>query len=60
MSRRALMGLVSWYDPIPFHFCVFSISTLMLTYYDARNQRDASHEQRESTRLCAHSMLDFC
>ena len=32
-----LMSLVSWYDLIPFHFRVFSISALTLTYYDAWN-----------------------
>ena len=43
-----LMSLVSWQDPIPFHFCIFSISALTLTYYDARNRRNASRELRES------------
>ena len=52
---KPLMSLVSWKDPIPFHFCIFSISALTLTYYDARNRRDASRELRESAR----SMLDF-
>ena len=37
-----LMSLVSWYDSIPFHFRVFSISALTLTYYDAWNRCDAS------------------
>ena len=32
-----LMNLVSWYDSIPFYFCIFSISALTLTYYDAQN-----------------------
>ena len=36
-SWEGMMSLVSWYDPIPFHFCIFSIFTLTLTYYDARN-----------------------
>ena len=54
-----LMSLVSWYDSIPFHFRIFSISTLTLTYHDARNWHDASHELHEPTRLWAHSMLDF-
>ena len=59
LNGVTLMSLVSWYDPIPFHFCIFSISTLILTYYDAWNRRDASCELRESTRSRARSMLDF-
>ena len=39
-----LMSLVSWYDSIPFHFRIISISALMLTYYDAWNRRDASRK----------------
>ena len=53
---QTLMSLVSWYDPIPFHFCIFSIFALTLTYYDARNRCNASHELHESAR----SMLNFC
>ena len=34
-SWEGMMSLVSWYDPIPFHFCIFSISALTLTYHDA-------------------------
>ena len=40
----AVMSLVLWQDPIPFHFCIFSISALTLTYYDARNRCDASRD----------------
>ena len=54
-----VMSLVSWYDPIPFHFCIFSIFALTLTYYDAGNRCDASHELHESTRSRARSMLNF-
>ena len=48
-----LMSLVLWYDSIPFHFRIFSISALTLTYYDAQNRRDASRK------LHACSMLNF-
>ena len=58
--RFALMSLVSWYDPIPFHFCIFSFSALMLTYYDARNRRDASRELRESARSRSRALDARC
>ena len=32
-----VMSLVSWYDSIPFHFRIFSISAPTLTYHDAWN-----------------------
>ena len=32
-----VMSLVLWYDSKPFYFRIFSISALMLTYYDAWN-----------------------
>ena len=35
-SWEGMMSLVSWYDSIPFYFRIFSISALMLTYYDAQ------------------------
>ena len=35
-----VMCLASWYDSIPFYFCTFNISALMLTYYYARNRCD--------------------
>ena len=54
-----LMSLASWYDSIPFHFRIFSISALTLTYHDAWNQRDASCKLREPMRSQARSMLDF-
>ena len=53
-SWEGMMSLVSWYDSIPFHFHIFSISALMLTYYDARNRCNASCEPM---RLCL--MLNF-
>ena len=34
-SQEGMMSLVLWYDSIPFYFGIFSISALMLTYYDA-------------------------
>ena len=46
-------GIVVGPNTLP--FCILSISALTLTYYDARNRRDASRELRESAR----SMLDF-
>ena len=39
-----LMSLASWYDSIPFYFCIFSISALMLTYYYAWNQHNAPRD----------------
>ena len=42
MFSHPMMSLASWYDSIPFHFRIFSISAPTLTYHDARNQRDAS------------------
>ena len=53
---HTVMSLASWYDSITFHFRIFSISALTLTYHDARNQRDASHEPTWSR---ARSMLNF-
>ena len=53
-NNLPLMSLVLWYDSKPFYFRIFSISALTLTYYDAWNQRDASHD------LCVPSMLNFC
>ena len=47
-----VMSLVLWYDSIPFYFRIFSISTLMLTYYDVWNQCNTSHKLHEPTRLC--------
>ena len=44
-----VMSLVPWYDSIPFYFCIFSISALMLTYYDAWYQHNASHKLCEPT-----------
>ena len=41
---QALMSLISWYDSLTFYFRIFSISALMLTYYDAQYRHDASHE----------------
>ena len=41
-------GIVVGPNTLP--FCIFSISALTLTYYDARNRRDASRELRESAR----------
>ena len=43
-SINPLMSLASWYDSIPFHFRIFSISAPTLTYHDARNRHDASRE----------------
>ena len=37
LNIARVMSLVSWYDSIPFHFRIFSISTPMLTYHDAWN-----------------------
>ena len=54
-----VMSLASWYDSIPFHFRIFSISAPTLTYHDAWNRCDTSHELHESTRSRVHSMLDF-
>ena len=41
---KLMMSLVLWYGSICFYFCIFSISTLMLTYYDVWYQCNASHE----------------
>ena len=41
-------GIVVGPNTLP--FLHFSISALTLTYYDARNRRDASRELRESAR----------
>ena len=53
------MSLVLWYDPIPFHFCILSIFALTLSYYDAQNQCDTSHELHESAQSHTCSMLIF-
>ena len=37
-----VMTLVLWYGSICSYFCIFSIFALMLTYYDAWYQHDAS------------------
>ena len=55
----ALMSLVLWHDSIPFYFCIFSISVLMLTYYDAWYRCDASHEPTQSRVLNAQFLLSF-
>ena len=47
-----VMSPVLWYDSIAFYFCIFSISTLTLTYYDAWYWHDTSHDW-------VHSMLNF-
>ena len=60
LYKDPVMSLVLWYDSIPFHFRIFSISALMLTYHDAQNRRDTSHELHKPTRSQACSMLDFC
>ena len=36
-DTSAVMSLASWYDSIPFHFRIFSISAPTLTYHDAWN-----------------------
>ena len=46
-STWALMSLVPWYGSIHFYFWIYSISALMLTYYDAEYQHDALHELHE-------------
>ena len=48
-----MVSLVSWYDSIPFYFCIFSISTLMLTHYDAQYPCDASCKLCEPMWSCA-------
>ena len=49
---QASMSLILWYDSLTFYFRIFSISALMLTYYDAQYWHDASHKLREPTWSC--------
>ena len=56
-TRADEPGILVCLDTLP--FLHFSISAPTLTYHDARNQRDASRELREPTRLRVRSMLNF-